>query len=193
MLERARCCDGHVRDDARRRGPDAARPPARRMTDTARGARAQILMRGRAVTRRLVGWREWVALPELGIAKLPAKVDTGARTSALHAVDIRPERRADGEWVRFVVPEEVGRTPARQVHEARVCDVRDVKSSTGDAERRIVILTTVQVAERRFQVEVTLSDRSEMEFPMLIGRNALRAGRLLVHPSRSFLQGQPRA
>jgi hypothetical protein len=156
-------------------------------------ARAQILMRGRAVTRRLVGWREWVALPELGIDKLPAKVDTGARTSALHAVDIRPEHRADGEWVHFVVPEEVSRTPLRKVHEARVCDVRDVKSSSGDTERRIVILTTVQVAERHFQIEVTLSDRSVMEFPMLIGRNALRAGRLLVHPSRSFLQGQPRA
>lgn len=157
------------------------------------GARAQILMRGRAVTRRLVGWREWVALPELGIDRLPAKVDTGARTSALHAVDVQPETRADGEWVRFVVPEEVRLTPARRVHQARVHDVREVKSSFGDAERRFVILTTVQMAERHFQVEVTLSDRSEMEFPMLIGRNALRAGRLLVHPSRSFLQGQPRA
>jgi len=156
-------------------------------------ARAQIQMRGRAVTRRLVGWREWVALPDLGIERLPAKVDTGARTSALHAVDIAPETRADGEWVRFVVPEEVTRDPARRVHEARVRDVRDVKSSIGDTERRYVILTTVQMAERHIQVEVTLTDRSEMEFPMLIGRNALRAGRLLVHPSRSFLQGQPRA
>ena len=164
-----------------------------RMSRPTPDARAQILMRGRAVTRRLVGWREWVALPDLGIERLPAKVDTGARTSALHAVDITAELREDGEWVRFVVPEEVTPARARRVHHARVCDVREVKSSIGDAERRFVILTTVQMAERHFHVQVTLTNRSEMEFPMLIGRNALRAGRLLVHPSRSFLQGQPRA
>lgn len=156
------------------------------------GARAQIQMRGRSVTRRLVGWREWVALPDLGIARLAAKVDTGARTSALHAVDIRAERRGDGEWVRFVVPEEVLETNERREHASPVCDVREVKSSSGESERRYVILTTVQIAERHFHVEVTLTDRSEMEFAMLIGRNALRAARLLVHPSRSFLQGRPR-
>jgi hypothetical protein len=162
------------------------------VTTRAPGARAQILMRGRAVTRRLVGWREWVALPELGIARLPAKVDTGARTSALHAVNIDAETRGGEPWVRFVVPEEATGDDAPRVHAARVLDVREVKNSSGDTERRYVIMTVLQVAERHFHVEVTLTDRSEMEFPMLIGRNALRAGRLLVHPSRSFLQGQPR-
>lgn len=157
-------------------------------------ARAQLRAGGKLVRRDVVGWREWVALPDLAIGLLAAKIDTGARTSALHAVDLEPFRRGGARWVRFRVPEEQAPYDgARPLHAVPVRDVREVRSSIGEAERRYVIATTLRLAARHFQVEVTLSDRSEMEYPMLIGRSALRTARLLVHPSRSFLQGRPRA
>jgi len=146
----------------------------------------------RRMKRRLVGWREWVGLPALNIASLRAKVDTGARTSALHAVDVTPLTLNDTPCVSFAIPEEQIDELSTVYHTAPVRDHRSVRASTGDSQERYVIATPLRIASRTFTIEITLSDRTEMDFPMLLGRNALRLGRYVVDPGRSFLQGRPR-
>jgi hypothetical protein len=136
----------------------------------------------------VVGWREWVGLPELGIARVEAKIDTGARTSALHAGSIEAFE-ADGEtWVRFDVTGEGENVPW---HEAPVADRRSVRSSNGETELRYVIRTELALAGRVWPVEISLTNRERMELPMLIGREAL-AGRVLVDAEKSWLWGRPR-
>ncbi len=156
-------------------------------------ARAELHIGESSVTRRIVGWREWVGLPQLHIPALRAKVDTGARTSALHAVDATPLTLDRTPCVSFAIPEEQIEGVPTVFHTAAVRDRREVKNSGGNIEERFVIAALVQVGTRSFTVEVTLTDRSDMGFPMLLGRNALRIGRFVVHPGRSFLQGMPRA
>jgi hypothetical protein len=140
---------------------------------------------------KLVGWREWLSLPGLGIDRIKAKIDTGALTSALHAEDIVPFDCGGEAWVSFVVKPHAGgaRDRAQVFCRARARGFRDVKSSSGTVERRCVIVTPVVIAEKRFDIEVTLTNRGEMGHEMLVGRSALRKGRFLVHPSRSFVQG----
>jgi len=135
----------------------------------------------------IVGWREWAGLPRLGIARLEAKLDTGARTSSLHANSIEPFQRGGGPWVRFDVSGEAETMPW---HEAPIVDRRVVRSSNGEAELRFVIRTDLMLAGRTWPVEVTLTNRDRMELPMLIGREAM-AGRLLVDADKSWLWGQP--
>lgn len=143
----------------------------------------------------LLGWREWVVLPELGSAErslpaLKAKVDTGARTSSLHATDLEPFERDGREWVRFLVhPRQRSRIHSVRV-EARLVERRSVRPSTGAAELRPVIRTRALVAGVRFNLELTLTDRAQMGFRMLLGREALRR-RFLVDPGGSFLGGTP--
>ncbi|MGF1475814.1 MAG: ATP-dependent zinc protease [Geminicoccaceae bacterium] len=143
-------------------------------------------------TQILVGWREWLALPKLGVNRIKAKIDTGARTSALHATDIELFKEGELRLVRFTVePHAGGARDRAKIHcQAPVKDERSVKSSNGVVERRVVIVTPVAVGARRLNIEITLTNRAEMGFEMLFGRTALRAGRFLVHPSRSFLQSQ---
>lgn len=137
-----------------------------------------------------VGWREWLTLPEIGIPYLRAKVDTGARTSALHAIRIK-YREVDGlEWVDFDV-HPFRAKPIVTVHcSCPLLDMRDIKSSNGKTESRPVILTPLTVAGMTYDIEVTLTNRSQMGFPMLLGREAL-AKRFLVDVSKSFLLGKP--
>ena len=140
-----------------------------------------------AHSRVVVGWREWAGLPALGIARVKAKIDTGARSSALHANSIEPFEADGSLWVRFDVTGEAEHLPW---HEAPVTDRRAVRSSNGETEVRFVIRTELALAGRSWPVDITLTNRERMELPMLIGREAL-AGRVLVDAERSWLCGQP--
>lgn len=135
----------------------------------------------------VVGWREWAGLPSFGIARIKAKLDTGARTSALHANSIESFEAAGVLWVRFDVTGEGADVP---LHEARILDRRMVRSSNGGSETRFVIRTELMLAGRSWQAEMTLTNRDRMDLPMLIGREAL-AGRALVDAEKSWLWGRP--
>lgn len=137
-----------------------------------------------------LGWREWVSLPELDIPAIKAKIDTGARTSTLHAFDLQRFRRKGKSFVRFVV-HPLQRTARRSASvEAEVSEWRNVRSSSGVVECRPTIRTSVRLSDRLWQIELTLSNRDQMGFRMLLGRQAMR-NRFLIDPGRSFLAGQP--
>lgn len=136
-----------------------------------------------------IGWREWVALPELGIAAVKAKIDTGARTSSLHAFDVEIFRRRGKDWARFKVHPKQRNTKTTVAISAEVVDFRKVRSSTGHASRRPVILTPLEIFGQRFEIEITLADRDLMGFRMLLGRAAVRR-RFLIDPGRSYRAGR---
>lgn len=138
----------------------------------------------------LVGWREWVKLPDVGIDWIKAKNDTGARTSALHAQNIVEFDRDGIPWVRFDVQPWQHATSDRVSVELPVHDRREVRSSSGHAEKRIVVLLDVVLLGEKRTAEVTLSNRTDMGFRMLIGREALRRG-FVVDPAQSFLGERP--
>ncbi|GAA2925167.1 hypothetical protein GCM10010458_03480 [Microbacterium luteolum] len=137
----------------------------------------------------LTGWREWVSLPDLGVDWLKAKIDTGARTSSLHAFDVREFEREGEDWVRFRVKPWQDSQEDAVVVETPVHDRRAVRSSSGHAQERLVVKLLVRLVDREVLAEVTLSNRDEMGFRMLIGREALRRG-YIVDPARSFLGGR---
>jgi hypothetical protein len=135
-----------------------------------------------------VGWREWVGLPELHVTAVKAKIDTGARTSALHAYHIEPFRRGGALWLRFEL-HTMQRSEAKKVAcEARAIDERMVRNSGGGVERRYIIKTLLKLGEESWPIELSLANRDQMGFRMLLGRTALE-GRALVEPGRSFLLG----
>jgi len=136
----------------------------------------------------LIGWREYVSLPDLGLQGLKAKIDTGARTSSLHVSAVETFRGIGGaEWLRLTIPEQrAGRIRRRRV-ELPSSGLRHVRSSTGHSSIRHSFRTRLTIGTATWVVEITLSDRSEMRYPMLIGRTAIR-GRYLVHAGRSNLQ-----
>lgn len=141
--------------------------------------------------RKTIGWREWIRLPELGDATVKAKVDTGARTSSLHAYDIT-ELEGDGEpRLRFsfhpVQRDEVTTVTA----EAKLVDRRTVTASNGQSELRYVIETQAVIDGEPTPIELTLTRRDAMGFRMLLGRRALR-GRFVVDPKRSFRASESR-
>ncbi|QUL38507.1 RimK/LysX family protein [Erythrobacter sp. JK5] len=131
----------------------------------------------------IVGWRELVGLPELGLAGIPAKIDSGARTSSLHGEVIEDFERDGERFVRFAVDWDGERHECVAVH----VDIRGITSSNGETQRRYVIKTPLRIGEVTFRTEISLADRSDMKFPMLVGRTALRR-HFLVDSGHSWLQ-----
>ena len=157
-------------------------------SDAQRLASAEIPQRaGEAI----LGWREWVGLPALRLPLIKAKVDTGARTSTLHAFYVEAFRCAGEAFVRFGVHPLRGRSDVEVHCEAQILDRRAVSDSGGHKEQRYVIRTLLEIGGRTWPIEVTLTNREDMLFRMLLGRTAI-AGRGIVDPMRSFVSGRRR-
>ena len=137
-----------------------------------------------------VGWKEWVSLPELGLKSIKAKIDTGARTSALHTFKIETFRKNGREYIRFWIHPIQGNSDFVVEHETIVKDKRIVRDSGGHEEERFVIETELKVGELQFPIELTLTNREDMLFRMLIGRTALKKGGFLVNPAATYLTGK---
>lgn len=142
-------------------------------------------MKSKAKILPVVGWRELVHLPELGLSGIPAKIDTGARTSSLHGSVLEEFERDGQRLVRFAV--DFPQQKVRQVCEAVHVDIRGITSSNGETQQRYVIKTPLRIGDVQFRAEVSLADRSDMKFPMLIGRSSLRR-RFVVDSGYSWLQ-----
>ena len=139
----------------------------------------------------IVGWREWVALPQAGVEWIKAKIDTGARSSAIHAFDLEVFDRDGAEWVRFSLhPWQKSDEDSVELS-LPVLDRREVRSSNGQVEQRYAVGLDVTLAGRTITSVMTLSNRDEMGFRMLIGREALERG-FLVDSARSYAGGRPR-
>lgn len=141
-------------------------------------------------TLMTVGWREWCALPEIGLPRIKAKVDTGARTSCLHAFSVEPYEKDGQQWVRFGIHPHQGDTETEVFCDARVFDQRMVSDSGGHTEERYVISTNVILADQQWPIELTLTNRDTMKFRMLLGRTAMEH-KIMVNPSESYLLGKP--
>ena len=139
----------------------------------------------------VIGLREWVALPDLGVAGLRAKIDTGASTSSLHATDIEPFERDGVAWVRFTA--HLG-TVVQLRHrrcEAPLVTMKTIKSSNGQAQKRYVIRTTLALGDKIWPVEFTLACRKSMRYRLLLGSKALVDGQLVVSPGLKYIQDKP--
>lgn len=139
----------------------------------------------------IIGWREWVGLPDLGIETIKVKVDTGARSSSLHASELHEFERDGARWVRFRVHPVQRKSLKTVAAEARVLDFRHVRSSSGIAALRPVIVSNIKLLGITWPVELTLASRDEMGFRMLLGRQAFR-GRFLVDAGNSYYGGKPK-
>ena len=134
----------------------------------------------------VIGWREWIALPEIGLPAIKAKVDTGAKTSALHAYDIEEYVQGRTKMVRFKVHPHQRDAKSVVKASAILVEKRTVRDSGGKKTLRPVIRTKIKVGDMSWDIELTLTNRDEMGFRMLLGREALK-GHLLVNPSKSFI------
>jgi hypothetical protein len=136
-----------------------------------------------------IGWREVVALPELGIRKIRAKIDTGARTSALHATQQRVIDAGGVPQAEFHVS--IPGTPRTSRCRAPLVDRREIRNTSGIPEERLVIRTPLVIDGRRWSIEISLADRENMGFDLILGRTAIRRHRLVVDPGRSYLIATP--
>ncbi len=133
----------------------------------------------------VIGWHECISLPELGLKEFAVKVDTGAKTTALHADNIVTFYKGDVKWVRFRSPDVPG-SPQRTC-EFPVFTNRDITNTSGKPETRIVIRTPMVLAGRKWKIDISLTDRGTMRFPLILGRRALRNKNIAVHPGQSYL------
>ncbi|MGK7948208.1 MAG: ATP-dependent zinc protease [Xenococcaceae cyanobacterium] len=135
----------------------------------------------------IIGWREIIALPDLGIERIKAKIDTGARSSALHAFNVEKFYQGEQEMIRFQVHPQQRDTQLTISTEAKLLDYREVRNSGGKAQLRPAILTNVELGGQQWEIELTLTNRDVMGFRMLLGRQAVR-DRFLVDPGKSYIQ-----
>lgn len=135
------------------------------------------------------GWREWVRLPGLGIDQIKAKVDTGARTSALHAFELKPFTENGRDLIEFRIHPLQKDNDTVVTCTAEILDQRKVTDSGGHSEERFVIRTELHIGAHHWPIEATLTARDNMLFRMLLGRTALN-GRAVVNPSRSYVVGK---
>lgn len=135
--------------------------------------------------KEVIGWREWVEIPGSKMRKIKAKVDTGARTSSIHAEDIRRFRRGSKRFIEFYVCPLPRSGRGRVKVTASFIEDRNVRSSTGESQKRPVVKMVLKIGHKIIHTEVTLAGRDRMAFPMLIGRQALK-GNFIVDVSKSF-------
>ncbi|NKF51064.1 ATP-dependent zinc protease [Shewanella sp. WXL01] len=141
-----------------------------------------------AADLQIIGWCEWARFPHINNERVNMKVDSGARTSSLHAVDVTPFTKQGEPWIRVVFQPEQG-SDREVTQEFAVFDKRKVKSSGGHVTDRYVIKTPVIIGSQEFDIELTLTSRENMKFRMLLGRRAL-AGRYLVDAQSSYVLGE---
>jgi len=139
-----------------------------------------------------LGWREWVLFPDLGLPRIKAKIDTGARTSCLHAFKVKGIKKMGVDWVRFSVHPHQGNNEDVVVCESPVHDKRIVTDSGGHSSERFVIKSKIKIGEWEDDIELTLTARDSMKFRVLLGRTAMVQGGFIVNPSLSYLQGKKR-
>lgn len=136
----------------------------------------------------LFGWMEYIGLPELGLDHVKAKLDTGARTSAIHAENIKHFERDGVEWVRFqTLPDWDNPNVGFRTVEAPVVHSREIKNTSGIPEERLIVRTKARFGKRSWMIDVSLADRNNMTFPMIIGRTALKNHAVAVHTRKTFL------
>ncbi|TCS42694.1 ATP-dependent zinc protease [Reinekea marinisedimentorum] len=134
----------------------------------------------------IVGAIEECGLPEFGIENLPVRIDTGAKTSSLHVDGIKQFRRDGSPWVSFNIHPNVHNVEETIACEAKVHDIRTIKSSNGSSDERFIVKTTLKLGEHSWTIQLSLTDRSEMTYLMLLGRQGM-GRRILVDPSETFL------
>lgn len=140
-------------------------------------------------TKTTIGWEEWCSLPDIGLPAVKAKIDTGAKTSALHAYDIELFTKDGNDFVRFKIHPLQKNNKLVHCCEAPLADYRYVTSSNGEREKRYVIQTNLAFDHITVMAELTLTSRHNMAFRMLLGREAMRKAKFLVDPAKSFLLG----
>ncbi len=137
-----------------------------------------------------IGWEEWCALPALSLPAIKAKIDTGAKTSALHAYDIEFFKEGDQKMVRFKIHPLVGNKKLVRTCCAPLVEHRSVTSSNGEREKRPTILTPISINNQTVNIKITLTSRHKMKFRMLLGREALRKIKAIVDPGKSYMLGK---
>ncbi len=142
------------------------------------------------LTTNIIGWKEWFAFADLGLCAIKGKIDTGARTSSLHAFNIDTFIKSKKRYVKFQIhPLQKNHTIIKTCI-APVVDHRYVSDSSGKKEKRYVIESTLTIGETKIKIEITLANRDTMTFRMLLGREAIKKARMAVDVSRSFAQGK---
>lgn len=137
----------------------------------------------------MIGWREWAAFPDLGVERINAKIDTGAKSSAIHAFRVSVSESADGPWVEFALHPRRRRKKPEIFCRAPLIDTRLIKSSNGQTEERFVINTPLRMGDQIWPIELTLTNRDAMGYRLLVGRDAL-ARRFMIKPDASYLLGK---